>query len=84
MFEPVKPPAYMRMVRKLRWPTHVAIMTRMPYWAIRQWLYSLDPKTAMLVSLSPAFKEFLDLKRSEPIVLTVYNWYIRRVYGFGF
>jgi hypothetical protein len=45
-----------------------------PFDVVKRWLYSLDPKDAMLLSCDPEFKRFLDKKRNETQWDKMINW----------
>lgn len=68
----------------LSFPKDVGLFLILPYSAIKDWLYSLDPKDALILSCDKKFVNMLDKKRNEPILFRAINWLVRRVHGLHF
>lgn len=68
--------------QKLRFPRDLDVFMILPLPVIKRYLYSLDPKDALIVTGSPDFRRLLDYKMSENWFERVVHWMARRINGF--
>jgi len=71
-------------LRELCWPKDYEVLIVCPLALVKQWLYGLDPKVAIVVSCDPDFKKLFKFKQDQ-------NWFgkfvdnlVRRLRGINF
>lgn len=71
-------------LRRLEFPKDRDLFMMLPLALIKQWLYGLDPKVAIVVSCDPEFKRMFKFKQEQSWVGHIFDWMIRRVHGLDF
>ncbi len=71
-------------LRQIRWPADDHLLLILPLPIIKQWLYGLDPKVAIVITCDPDFKKILAYKQSQHWFGKFVDRLTRRVRGIDF
>lgn len=69
---------------RLDFPHNYDLFMILPIRLIKQWVYGLDPKAAIVVTCSLDFKKLLGYKTSQGTFGKLADWVARRIHGIDF
>lgn len=67
----------------LIWPEDKGAIKRLTAEDFRVWVYSLNPRLALIITCTPEFREVLAYQESRSKIQALRDWVVRGIYGCG-